>query len=146
MINAKKIEKAFKIVFALCLFYLAAAIAFFEPDRGVLSIFVMVSILPLGLFIYPKMSYAFLNLTHCMLLTLGIVVPLMEVLPIAKVHYVIIPLIAYNLIHASIVKWDYNKKNGLLRTMNYNIYIIAIVNLLHYFLILSLSLFFNINL
>ena len=66
--------------------------------------------------------------------------PLMEFGVREKVHYVIIPLVLFNPIYGSIVKWDYNKKKGILRTVNYNIYIIAIVNLLYYALMLLFEL------
>ena len=49
MINVKNIQKVFKIVFVLCLFIYAILIVFFKPNPEILSMFIIVSILPISL-------------------------------------------------------------------------------------------------
>ena len=96
--------------------------------------------LPLTLLIYPKYSCSILNASIPLLFVFFIFMPLMEWGALEKVHYIIVPLVLFNPIYGSIVKWDLNKKTCMLRTVNYNIYIIAIVNLLYYVMVLLFEL------
>ena len=143
MNNVKKIQKVFKIVFALCLFIYVILIVFFKPNLEILSMFIIVSILPIGLLVYSKMSYSLLSLINSLLLVFYIFMPLFGFGAIKKIYYVIIPLVLFNFIYGSIIKWDINKKTGILKTVNNNIYVIAIINLLYLLIISFLFLHFR---
>ncbi len=138
--KVRNIKIAFVIIFVLCSLFYAAIFAFFDINREVVSIVVVIAMLPLALLIYPKYSSFILSLSSTFLLVFFIFMPLMGWGVREKIHYVIIPLALFNIIYVSIVKWDLNKKTGMLRTVNYNIYIIAIVNLLYYVMVLLFEL------